>query len=293
MSIYDDFMVDAIDMHCHVDLEFSEQAWRKREPEWEWLPKAEALGMRGIVLKSHWWPTAIVVPYIRQMYQGPVTLFSSIVLNPIAGGTTLWAIESAAGFGARMVWLPTWSSCYDLEHGGFSSRLPNTFENIHLDQLDGAKFLDEKGGLTEHAHELLRYCRSHDLTLGTGHISWQESMAFAEEADRINFRRLVITHPALHTPLDACKRFAELGAFPELVWNNIGLGRMTPQAAVDWLRAVGTEQTIVSTDYFRGSHPPPPELFRHLLGLLYETGMTPEEIKRLGTVNPARALGLV
>ncbi len=292
MNVYDGFMVDAIDLHCHIDLEFSQDAWRKREPEWEWLPKAEALGMRGIVLKSHWWPTAVAVPYIKQMYQGPVTLWSSLVLNPIAGGTELWAVESAARFGARMVWLPTWSSCHDLEHGGFSSRLPNTFEHFRIEEIQGFSFLDEHEKLTEHGHELLRYCHSHDLTLGTGHVSWQESLAFAEEAHRIGFERLVFTHPALSAPLDAVQRAAELGAFPELVWNNIGLGRITPQAGVQWLRDVGIDQAVVSTDYFRGSHPPPPELFRHLLGLLYESGLTPDEVKTVAVRNPARALGL-
>jgi hypothetical protein len=55
MSQYDELLVGAIDLHCHVDLEFSARAFRKREPEWQWLPKAEALGMRGAVLKSHWY----------------------------------------------------------------------------------------------------------------------------------------------------------------------------------------------------------------------------------------------
>ncbi len=96
MSIYEELLADTIDLHCHIDREFAEGAFRKREPEAEWLPKAEALHMRGVVLKSHWWPTAVAVPYIRELYQGPVQLWSSIVLNPIAGGPELWAVESAA-----------------------------------------------------------------------------------------------------------------------------------------------------------------------------------------------------
>jgi hypothetical protein len=63
MTLYDDMMEGAIDVHCHIDFEFSANE-RKREPEFLWLPKAETLGMRGVVLKSHWWPTINVVPYI-------------------------------------------------------------------------------------------------------------------------------------------------------------------------------------------------------------------------------------
>ena len=51
MTLYDDMMEGAIDVHCHIDFEFSAKE-RKREPEFLWLPKAEALGMRGVVLKS-------------------------------------------------------------------------------------------------------------------------------------------------------------------------------------------------------------------------------------------------
>ena len=48
MTLYDDMMEGAIDVHCHIDFEFSAKE-RKREPEFLWLPKAEALGMRGVV----------------------------------------------------------------------------------------------------------------------------------------------------------------------------------------------------------------------------------------------------
>ena len=55
MSLYDEMIYGGIDVHCHIDFEFSAKE-RKREPEFLWLPKAEAMGMRGVVLKSHWWP---------------------------------------------------------------------------------------------------------------------------------------------------------------------------------------------------------------------------------------------
>ena len=61
--------------------------------------------MRGIVLKSHWWPTAMATPYIRALYHGPARAYSSIS-NPVVGGVELWAVESAAALGARMVSCP-------------------------------------------------------------------------------------------------------------------------------------------------------------------------------------------
>ena len=35
MTIYDELLQDTIDLHCHIDLEFSRTDLRKREPEWD------------------------------------------------------------------------------------------------------------------------------------------------------------------------------------------------------------------------------------------------------------------
>ena len=109
MTIYDDMMEGAIDVHCHIDFEFSAKE-RKREPEFLWLPKADAMGMRGVVLKSHWWPTVNVVPYILASLQTKVALWSSVALNITAGGPNPCIIEACAELGGKMVFLPTWSA---------------------------------------------------------------------------------------------------------------------------------------------------------------------------------------
>ena len=296
MSIYEDFLVDAIDLHVHIDLEFSAHALRKREPEATWLPKAEALGMRGVVLKSHWWPTATAVPYIKQLYQGPVEPWSSIVLNPIAGGTELWGIEAAAAMGARLVFLPTWGSCHDLEEKGFVLRqLEQLFPTFDTTRIAGTTFLDGESRLTARGHELIDYCHAHDLTLATGHVSWQESLAFIEAAQQQGFQRLIFTHPlspGINVPLDAAQRAATLGAWLEVCWTNIAPGRMDPAAVVQWIKQVGVEHVVVSTDYFRRAQPNPPELFRLLLGSLYDAGLSAAEVRTVAALNPARALGL-
>jgi hypothetical protein len=96
MSLYDEMIDGAIDVHCHIDLEFSAKE-QKREPEFQWLPKAEAMGMRGVVLKSHWWPTINVVPYILVSVQTKVSLWSSVTLNITAGGPNPCVIEACRG----------------------------------------------------------------------------------------------------------------------------------------------------------------------------------------------------
>jgi hypothetical protein len=295
MSIYDDFLRDAIDLHVHIDLELSTRAFRKRGPEWDWLPQAEALGIRGVLLKSHWWPTATSVPYILQLYQGPVQLWSSIVLNPVVGGTELWAVEAAADFGARMVFLPTWGSCNDLERGGAHEFVVRANSRFDPAQVAGTAFLDADGQLVARGRELLDYCHTHDLTLGTGHVSWQESLAFAREAQRMGFRRLIVTHPlspVIGMPPEAAREAAALGAWLEVCWTNVLPGRLDPAAVVEWIRTVGVEHVVVSTDYFRTAQPTPPELFRLMIGTLHDVGLDASAVRQVVAINPARALGL-
>jgi Family of unknown function (DUF6282) len=294
MTIYDEMMEGAIDVHCHIDFEFSAKE-RKREPEFQWLPKAEAMGMRGVVLKSHWWPTVNVVPYILASVQTKVALWSSVALNITAGGPNPCVVEACAELGGKMVFLPTWSARNDVERKGFSNRIKSYYENHTQLENPNYYFLDDKGKLIPRGREIIECCKVHDLTLGMGHVSWQESLAFIETARAMGFNRIVINHAHSHIiamPLDAMKQAADMGAFVEVCWNALAPGRMDSPELVQQLRVVGLRQVIASTDYFRPYSPNPAELFRMFLGMLHEGGLSKEEVKQVACSNPARLMGL-
>jgi hypothetical protein len=67
---------------------------------------------------------------------------------------------------------------------------------------------------------------------------------------------------------------------------------MDPAELVSKIRAIGLNQVVASTDYFRPYSPNPPELLRMFLGMLHEGGLNKEEVKRVACINPGRALGL-
>jgi hypothetical protein len=295
MSVYDEMIEGAIDVHCHIDFEFSAKE-RKREPEFLWLPKAEAMGIRGVVLKSHWWPTINVVPYILSTVETRVRLWSSVALNSTAGGPNPCIIESCAELGGKMVFLPTWSARNDVERKGFSNRLKSYYKS-HA-QLDNPNyyFLDDKGKLIALGYEIIECCKAHNLTLGMGHVSWQESLAFIEAArDMAYSHRIIVNHVQSHIiamPLEAMQRAAGMGAFLETCWNALAPGRMDSPELVQQFRKVGLQQIIVSTDYFRPYSPNPAELFRMFLGMLHEGGLSKDEVKQVACTNPARLMAL-
>ena len=261
MSKYDEFLQDAIDLHVHIDLEFSLNAIRKREPEWVWLPKAEAMGMRGVVLKSHWWPTANVVPYILASAQTNVALWSSVALNITAGGPNPCIIEACAALGGKMVFLPTWSARNDVERKGFSARFKSYYNNHARLENPNYYFLNERGKLIPLGHEIIECCRAHDLTLGMGHISWQESLAFIEAAKDLNFsHRIVVNHVQSHIiamPVDAMKRAGEMGAYLEACANALAPGRMDSFELVQQFRQIGLHQVVLDSSFLEKSKGPP------------------------------------
>jgi hypothetical protein len=293
-TVYDELLVDAIDLHCHVDLEFSRHAFRKALPEWEWLPRAEAAGMRAVVLKSHLWPSVSLTPFLDQLYDGTVAVETSVTLNPTSGGLEPWAVEAAAAMGARAVFLPTWGSRNDRERGGFHRRLAETFPHFDPARLSTLSITDESGALVDAVHEILRLAIEHDLMLSTGHVSWRESLTLVREANRLGFDRLLFGHPlsgSVGAPAEAIREAAALGAYVEVCWPTVAPGRTAPAEVVGMVREIGAGRTVLTSDFFGGANPSPSDLLRMLLGVLFDAGLTREEIRQAVAVNPAALLG--
>lgn len=293
-TVYDELLVGAVDLHCHVDFEFSSTQFRKALPEWEWLPRAEAAGMRAVVLKSHLWPSVSLSPFLAQLYTGAVEVETSVTLNPTVGGLDPWVVEAAVQMGAKAVFLPTWGSRNDHQRGGFHRRLEAGFEHFDPARLSTLAITDDSGALVDAAQEILRLALEYGLMLSTGHVSWQESLALAREAHRLGFERLLFGHPlsgSVGAPTEAITEAARLGAYVEVCWPTIAPGRRDPVEVVQLIRDVGASRTVLTSDFFSGSNPSPSDLLRMLLGALYDAGLTREEIHQAVAANPAALLG--
>src|SRR5712671_677578 len=101
-------LAGAIDVHVHTIPD--SEAWRIDSIEMARL--ARARGMRGLVLKSHWEPTATIAYLVRKEVPG-LEVFGGINLSWAVGGINPTAVEEMAkitgGFG-RIVWMPTFDA---------------------------------------------------------------------------------------------------------------------------------------------------------------------------------------
>lgn len=294
-TVYDELLIDAVDLHCHVDLEFSTSLFRKALPEWEWLPRAEAAGIRAVLLKSHLWPTVSLSPFIAELYTGSVDVQTSITLNPMVGGVDPWAVEAAVAMGAKAVFMPTWGSRNDRERGGFHRRLAESFEHFDPARLATLSVLDAGGALVDGVQEILRLVLEHEVMLSTGHLSWRESLVLIREARALGFEHLVFGHPmsgSVGAPIDAMREAARLGAFIEVCWPTVAPGRRDPAEVVQVIRDVGASRAVLTSDFFGGASSSPSDLLRMLLGILYDAGLPQEDIRLGAVTNPAALLGL-
>ena len=109
-------LAGAIDVHVHGYPDAGPN-WPMRTDDRTMVSLARDCGMRGIVLKSHFWPTMDRARMLNEeLADRSFAVHGSITLNPLIGGVQPETVEAAAGHGARVVYLPTWGSANDNAH---------------------------------------------------------------------------------------------------------------------------------------------------------------------------------
>ena len=280
----------AIDMHVHAYPEFHFD-YELRLPDIDTLKIARDYGMRGIVFKSHMWPTLSSVYQLQQRISG-IEAYPSITLNVSSGGVNAWAVESAAEQGARVVWMPTWSTKNDIRNGGFYKHMQEVLKHSTDFKLeDGIYILDDNGKLKKNVCEVIEIVKQYDLPLFTGHVSPEESIALVKEAVAMGFDKIVMTHPdsySIRATREQILEFARLGGMIEFVVLGTlpAQQRIHPKEIAEIIKTIGAEKAIIDTDCFFDYPCPAPEMLRMMAASLLHFGISKEEIVQMIKVNP-------
>lgn len=299
MSTVDDLLHGAIDMHVHG---YPDVGLRLRGPveDVDLVTLARARGLRGFVLKSHFWPT---MDRVYQLYDrlaiddAQFTVFSSITLNQITGGLSPMSVEAAAGHGAKVIFLPTWGSDHDHQEVGFVRRLgidPDFPSFAGYLKTNAIHVVDDRGDVVPAVHEIIEICKARGLVLCTAHVHNEESLAVGRAAAAAKFDRLVHSHPcspAIRAPIELMIAMADLGALVEFT----PVGPPNAADAYAAIRAIGPERCILTTDAansYRPTQPPQAEYYARYVTALMELGITGDEIRTMIVTNPSRYLGI-
>ena len=101
----DELLSSSIDMHLHI----GPDEMQTRVDAVEASEQAADAEMKAIVLKNHSYPTTPVA-LNAQDFVPEVKVFGSVCLDYEIGGLNVGTLERQAQFGAKVVWMPTFSS---------------------------------------------------------------------------------------------------------------------------------------------------------------------------------------
>jgi hypothetical protein len=245
---------------------------------------AKARGMRGLVLKNHWEPTASVAYLVRKEVPG-IEVFGGIDLNLSVGGMNPEAVEHMAkttGGWGRFVWMSTFDSQAQVR----SAKEDRPFVAVSRD-----------GKLLPETKKVIAMAAKYHLVLATGHNSPQEDLLLIREARAQGVRNIVVTHAMMapiHMSIAEMKEAARLGAFIEFVYNGL-IGHYKEFEFADYaraIRAIGPEHCVLSSDMGLPANPLHPDGLLLLFEGLKKAGITDAEIGVMAKQNPARLLGL-
>ena len=157
-------LAGAIDIHVHSLPDSAERSVDGLEA----AVMARAHGMRGLVLKNHYDPTAGLAYMVRKQVPG-VEVFGGIDLNLTVGGMNPSAVEHmtqvSGGYG-RLVWMST----FDAENQVRYSKENRPFVSV-----------SRNGALLPATKDVIGVIAKHGLVLATGHVSADEGLMLLRE----------------------------------------------------------------------------------------------------------------
>jgi hypothetical protein len=267
----------AIDMHAHA----APDGTPRKLDALELARMAKAAGMRAIVIKNHYEPTASLAFVVRKVVPG-IEVFGGISLDLTVGGVNPaaveWMTKVEGGYG-KVVWLPTFDSESQVKLNGDN----RPFAPVVRD-----------GKILPEVLAVIDIAAKHDLVLEMGHSSPQESLLIIPEAKRRGVKHVVVTH-AMASPGGSMtpgemRDAAKQGALLELVYSPPTDEQLTNEAEA--IKAIGAASFVLSSDL---GQPPNPLHTEGLLAMykgLMAHGVSAADIDVMARKNPARLLGL-
>jgi hypothetical protein len=279
-SAQDNPLAGVIDIHVHC----APDSMPRKIDAIDLARIAKKRGMRGLVFKNHYEPTASLAYLVRKEVPG-IEAFGGVDLNLSVGGMNPEAVKHMAattgGYG-RFVWMSTFDSEAQVRY----SKENRPFVRVSRD-----------GQLLPEVKQVIAVIAKDHLIMATGHVSAEEGLMLIRESRRQGVQHMVVTHAMIapiHMSNAQMLEAAKMGAYIEFVYNGL-IGSYKEFTFADYAKAiryVGVEHCILSSDMGQPANPIHTDALVTFFKGLREQGFSQAEIARMSKENPARLLGL-
>jgi hypothetical protein len=282
----------AYDVHVHVAPDVIARRIDDLDLAKEFLEK----GLRGFILKSHYFPTAERAHVVTKAVPG-IRAFGALTLNHSVGGLNPVAVELAGRSGCKLVWMPTVDAANETagRPGGTNKKLP-FWAQIQLDLAATGinpppmTVIDADGNLTPVAVTCLELIKKYDMILATGHLGRREIFALVRAAKGMGLRKVVVTHaefPSQNLTAREQLELADRGALIEHCFTTMYTGKAPWEEVLNSIRVVGQERCFLSSDLGQSINPGVSEGFAMFSQKMLEGGFSVEQIRRMTVANPS------
>jgi hypothetical protein len=245
---------------------------------------AKAEGMRGIVIKNHFVPTASDAYLVRKVVPG-IEVFGGIDLNLTVGGMNPAAVENMAkitGHYGRIVWMTSFDSC---------AQVRAAKENRPCAAVSrGGKLLPD-------TMKVIDVIAKYNLVLETGHNTPEECLMMIRYAKQVGVKHIVVTHAMMapiHMSIPQMQEAAAMGAYIEFVYNGL-VGSYKEFEFADYVRAIkaiGAQHCILGSDMGQVTNPVHTEALKTFYAGLLKSGISQSDLNLMSRSNPATLLEL-
>jgi hypothetical protein len=254
-----------------------------------------AHGLRGFVLKSHYFPTGERAKVVSRAVPG-ISAYGAVALNHSIGGLNPVAVELAGRSGCKIVWMPTVDAANERAGrvDGPNVKLP-FWAKIQRELAaagiapEPMTVLDADGNVSEAARTCIDLIKQHDMVLATGHLGRREIFQLVKAAREAGTRKVLVTHaefPSQNLTPQEQLELADMGALIEHCFTTPYTDKCSWECVLEGIRKVCAGRTVISTDLGQTINPPVAAGFAMFAQHLLDNGFTSEEVRQMGVTNP-------
>lgn len=281
----------AYDLHVHA----GPDVMPRKCDDFELAERTLQSGMKGCVLKSHYFCTAERARVVNKAHPG-INMVGAVSLNNAVGGLNWVAVEMAARAGAKIVWMPTVDADNEQEH--FRKHKPEKlpyWAKVQLELAAKGKMQDgisilAGGQLKPEVVRILDIIAEYNMILATGHLGRTEVFALVKAARERNVKNIIVSHPDFPSTAltkEEQKELAQLGAYMEHCFWTVHSGKTSWDQVYEQIKFVGTDKCVISTDLGQATGMYPDEGLQMFVSNLLKNGFSESDIKKMVVKNPA------